>query len=215
MNNKLSFQSIQNYLQQHVDERSREMQIMEDYASKRKFPIIGPVAGSYCYQIARMIRATNVFELGSGYGYSTAWFARAVKENGGGTVHHVVWDTDLSNKAKIHLERLGYKDIVKYHVGEAIDTLENNRGPYDLIFNDIEKDSYPLSFQVIEQCIKLGGVLIVDNMFLNGRIINDGVQDASVEGVREMLKLIHNSDKWIYSIVPIRDGLLVAYRICS
>jgi protein-L-isoaspartate O-methyltransferase len=40
--------------------------------------------------------------MGSGYGYSTAWLARAVKENGGGTVHHVVWDEDLSKKARQH-----------------------------------------------------------------------------------------------------------------
>jgi predicted O-methyltransferase YrrM len=64
---------------------------MEADAERTGFPIIGPVAGHYCYQIARMVKATKIFEMGSGFGYSTAWFARAVMENGGGVVHHVVW----------------------------------------------------------------------------------------------------------------------------
>jgi len=54
-----------------------------------------------------MIGAQRVFELGSGYGYSTAWFARAVRENGGGEVHHRVWDQALSAQARAHLEALG------------------------------------------------------------------------------------------------------------
>ena len=69
------------------------------------FPIIGPAAGYACYQIARMIGAKAVFELGSGFGYSTAWFAKAVKENGGGVVQHVVWDAKLSETATRHLGR--------------------------------------------------------------------------------------------------------------
>ena len=213
MTNRLTFETAQNYLDQQVNERSEEMMIMEDYARSTKFPIIGPVAGSFCYQIARMIGATSVFEMGSGYGYSTAWFARAVQENGGGVVHHVVWDVELSNKARLHLERLGYDDIVQYHVAEAVETLENNLGPYDLIFNDIDKDAYPSSLEVIERSLKPGGVLIVDNMLLGGRILDQNDETSTVMGVRELTAQINASDRWIMSIVPIRDGLLLAYRV--
>ena len=213
MTNRLTFETTQNYLDQQVDERSEEMMIMEDYARSTKFPIIGPVAGNFCYQIARMIGATSVFEMGSSYGYSTAWFARAVQENGGGVVHPVVWDVELSNKARLHLKRLGYDDIVKYHVSEAVETLENNLGPYDLIFNDIEKDAYPSSLEVIERSLNPGGVLIVDNMLLSGRILDHNNESSTVMGVRELTAQINSSDKWIMSIVPIRDGLLLAYRV--
>lgn len=69
---------------------------MEAYAREAHFPIIGPTAGQFCYLMARAIGARRIFEMGSGFGYSTAWFARAVKENGGGTVFHVVWDEALT-----------------------------------------------------------------------------------------------------------------------
>ena len=75
------------------------MATMEEHARRTSFPIVGPAAGHLCYLIARMIGARRVFEMGSGFGYSTAWFARAVRENGGGEVHHVVWDEGLSARA--------------------------------------------------------------------------------------------------------------------
>src|SRR5512147_6968 len=98
-----------------------------------------------------MINARSIFELGSGYGYSTAWFAKAVKENGGGTVHHTVWDQKLSEKARVHLERLGYAGMVEYHVAEAVGTLRQQPGEFDLIFSDIDKKGYRASLPVIKQ----------------------------------------------------------------
>src|SRR5690349_12039836 len=117
--------------------RPAELRDMEQTAEATKFPIIGPSSGQLCYLVARMIGARRIFGLGSGYGYSTAWFARAVRENGGGEVHHVVWDEDLSRRARTHLDRLGYTDLVRYHVAEAVETLRQTDGPFDLIFNDI------------------------------------------------------------------------------
>ena len=82
MPEKLISRQVQDYLETLVPARPAEMQAMESYAKEEGFPIIGPVAGYLCYQLARMIDARSVFELGSGFGYSTAWFAQAVKENG-------------------------------------------------------------------------------------------------------------------------------------
>jgi caffeoyl-CoA O-methyltransferase len=203
---------IQEYLDSLVPARAAEMQVMEAYAKETGFPIIGPSAGQLCYQIARMIGARRVFELGSGYGYSTAWFARAVQENGGGTVHHVVWDEQLSPKARGHLGALGYGEIVRYHVGEAVAALRAADGPFDLIFNDIDKHGYPASLPVIAEKLRPGGVLIIDNMLWHGEIFDADNRSANTEGVREFTRLITTDAGWIASLVPIRDGLIVAYK---
>lgn len=81
-----TFESIESYLDSLVPPRPAEMHLMEQHAAETGFPIVGPASGQFCYMIARMIDARKIFELGSGYGYSTSWFARAVKENGGGSV---------------------------------------------------------------------------------------------------------------------------------
>jgi len=203
---------VQDYMQSFVPPRPPEMQNMEEYAQKTGFPIIGPAVGYLCYQMARLIGARKVFELGSGYGYSTAWFALAVRDNGGGRVYHVVWDADLSQRAREHLGAMGFEDIVQYQVGEAVQALRAADGTFDLIFNDIEKPGYPASLPVIQEKLRPGGVLIVDNMLWGGRIFDPGDQAASTQGVRQLAQQISQSNAWIASLLPIRDGLLVACK---
>ena len=108
----LTYPNAQEHITSLVPPREAEMMEMEAYAETNDFPIIGAACGYYCYQLARMIKAKSVFELGSGYGYSTAWFAKAVRENGGGVVHHTVWEEELSERARRHLVRLGSADWV-------------------------------------------------------------------------------------------------------
>ena len=203
---------VRRYLDDLVPARPAELAAMEEHARRTGFPIVGPASGQLCYQVTRMIGARSIFELGSGFGYSTAWFARAVRENGGGTVHHVVWDAELSARARRHLAALGYQDIVRYHVGEAVAALSEAEGPYDVIFNDIDKRLYPDSLPVIERKLRPGGVLIIDNMLWSGRIFDDADRSADTEGVRRFTALITADRGWTVSLAPIRDGLIVAYR---
>ncbi|MDQ6830568.1 MAG: O-methyltransferase [Gemmatimonadota bacterium] len=192
-----------------IPPRPPELVAMEAYAAEHDFPIIGPASGQLCYLVAKMIGARRVFELGSGYGYSTAWFARAVRENGGGEVFHVVWDEELSRMARKHLDALALGDLVRYQVAEAVGALRAADGKFDLIFNDIDKKGYPESLPVIEDKLRPGGVLIIDNMLWSGRIFDDADTSPNTEGVREFTRLITTSDRWTASIIPIRDGVLV------
>ncbi|MEX2161012.1 MAG: class I SAM-dependent methyltransferase [Anaerolineales bacterium] len=146
---------ITDYLTNLVPPRRPELQKMEAYAQQHEFPIIGPICGFLCYQLTRSLGATRVFELGSGYGYSTAWFARAVKENGGGEVHHVVWEEKLSTMAREHLKALGYEGFVKYTVGEAVQTLQAAQGSFDVIFMDINKEGYPNALATINEKLRV------------------------------------------------------------
>lgn len=201
------------YLDSLVPTRNEELNIMEQWAREHHFPIVGPASGNLCYLIGRMMGAQNIYELGSGYGYSTAWFCRAVKENGGGIVHHVVWDEGLSARARSHLSTLGYSDIVRFHVGEAVTELSSEEdNSFDLIFNDIDKDGYPKALPVIASKLRSGGVLVIDNMLLQGRIFDNEASGKDLDGVREFTRMITTDDTWTCSLIPIRDGLIVAQR---
>ena len=209
---ELPYQATQDYLTSLVPPREQELQEMEDYAEKHNFPIIGPACGYYCYQLARMIGAKSIFELGSGYGYSTAWFSKAVQENGGGVVYHTVWDEELSKSAANHLLKLGFADMVQYHVAEAVESLRQESGPFDIIFNDIDKEAYPASLGVIKEKLRSGGLLIIDNMLWSGRIFDDKDVSPATEGVREFTRRITTDKDWIVSLAPMRDGMIIAYK---
>lgn len=200
------------YLDGLVPARPPGMIAMEADAANADFPIIGPAAGYFCYLIARLTGARSVFELGSGFGYSTAWFARAVRDNGGGVVYHTVWDEELSRRARGHLSALGLADLVTFHVGESVATLEKLPGPFDLVFNDIDKTGYPASLPVIKARLRPGGVLIVDNMLWSGRVFDAADRSANTKSIRTFTRLVTRDPDWTASIVPIRDGLLIAQR---
>jgi predicted O-methyltransferase YrrM len=217
---EINYNQLQDYLTSLVPPREPEMQEMEEYAEKHNFPILGPVSGYYCYQLARMIRATSIFELGSGYGYSTAWFAKAVKEtcaeqgrsDGGGVVHHTVWDEKLSSMAKEHLSRLGFGDLIEYHMAEAVQTLRQTPGSFDIIFNDIDKEAYPESLPVIKSKLRSGGLLIIDNMIWHGQILDANDHEKSTDAIRRFTRDVTTDSDWIVSLAPLRDGMIVAYK---
>ena len=202
---EISYDKVQDYLTSLIPPREPELQKMEEYAQKNDFPIIGPACGYYCYQLARMIQARSVFELGSGYGYSTAWFAKAVKENGGGIVHHTVWDEDLSRRARGHLSALGSADVVEFHIAEAVETLRQTTGPFDIIFNDIDKEGYPDSLPIIKEKLRHGGFLIIDNMIWHGQILDPNDHAESTEAIRRFTRDITTDLDWIVSLIPARD----------
>ena len=209
---ELTYQATQNYLASLIPPREKELQEMEAYAAKNDFPIIRPACGYFCYQLARMIGARSIFELGSGYGYSTAWFAKAVKENGGGVVHHTVWDEKLSKSAVSHLSKLGYGDLVKYHNAEAVETLRQTEGPFDIIFNDIDKPAYPASLDVIKGKLRSGGLLIIDNILWSGRVFDKEDVSPATEAIREFTRCITTDPDWIISLAPLRDGMIIGYK---
>lgn len=203
---------VAQYLDTLVPPRDAEMMAMEEIAAKTKFPIIGPASGHLCYLVARMIGAKRIFELGSGYGYSTAWFAKAVKENGGGEVFHVVWDAELSRRARNHLAKLGLDAVVTFRESEAVQALRETEGSFDLIFNDIDKQDYPASLEIIESKLRPGGVLIIDNMLWSGRIFDKTDTSPATEGVREFTRRITHDPRWITGLLPVRDGVIVAMK---
>lgn len=200
------------YLESLVPPRDPVLQDMEAYAKEARFPIIGAAAGHFNYIVARLLGARRIFELGSGYGYSTAWFARAVRENGGGVVHHVVWDEALSRQARTFLGRLGYDDIVQYHVGEAVEVLRHTEGPFDVMFNDIDKHMYPASLPAIKEKLRPGGALLIDNMLWHGAIFDADDSSPDTQGVHEVTRLLTEDPEFHTALIPIRDGVILAFR---
>ncbi|HEV2440801.1 MAG TPA: O-methyltransferase [bacterium] len=200
------------YLEGVLAARPPVLQEMEAYAAERRFPIVGPVVGQLFYLLTRIAGARRVYEMGSGFGYSTAWFAMAVRDNGGGEVHHVVWDDELSRRARGYLGRLGLTDVVRFTVGEAVAALRGTTGEFDVIFNDIEKDGYPASLPVMKAHVRRGGILLVDNMIWRGRVMDPAVTDAATQGVRELTRLLFSDPDLAGIIVPLRDGVFVGQK---
>lgn len=200
------------YLENLIPPRSPVIQEMEAYARGNRFPIVGPAVGQLFYVLTRLSGARRVFELGSGYGYSTSWFAMGVRDNGGGEVYHVVWDEGLSRAARGYLERIGLGPVMRFYVSEAVTALRNTDGRFDIIFSDIEKEGYPASLPVIKEHLNAGGLLLADNMFWRGKVVDPRATDAATEGVRSFTRAVFADRDFTSTIIPLRDGVLLARR---
>src|SRR6184192_1188208 len=131
---------IERYLSELQSSEDQVLRDMERLAGERSFPIIGPLVGRLCWMLATSIGARDVFEMGSGFGYSTWWFAHAVGD--GGRVVHTDGDAKLSAEAKGWLDRAGLGMRVHYEIGDACEIIKKYPGPFDVVFIDIDKHAY-------------------------------------------------------------------------
>lgn len=183
---------------------------MEERAARDGFPIVGSQIGPWLYMLTRLTGAKRVFEMGSGFGYSTWFFATALRDSGGGTVTHTVWDQELSREAQQWLERAGLSTYCDFQVSEAVLALTSESEPLDIIFLDIDKEMYPGAEEIIIQRLRPGGLLLVDNMLWSGKVCDAAESDEATLGVRTMNDTLAHSERWDYVLNPLRDGLGIA-----
>jgi predicted O-methyltransferase YrrM len=203
---------IEGYLAQLCRTRDSLLADMEARAAASKFPIIGPLVGRLCQQLAQSVGARDVFEMGSGFGYSTWWFAQAVGD--GGRVVHTDGDGKLSAEAKTWLDKAGLGTRVHYEVGDACELIKKYPGPFDVVFIDIDKHAYPQALELARSRVRVGGYIICDNALWSGKVLQpSSKQDADTRGVARYNKDAYGAADLLTTIVPIRDGVALSLKV--
>ncbi len=201
---------VDDYLYSMLPKRDAVLAEMEEYASEHDVPIVGPAVANVLQQLALMIGAGKVFELGSAIGYSTIWWAQAVGEKG--TVIYTDGDSKNAERAKGYFKRAGVSDRIKLHVGDALEYLSEQKEEFDIIFNDVDKDDYPRVLRLVAPRLRKGGLFIADNVLWSGRVADKNPTDARTKAVLEFNRKLYDSKDFFTTILPIRDGLSVALK---
>lgn len=200
---------IENYLNGLYGTRHEVLAKMEVEARKRDFPIVGPLVGKLLYQLAKMVEARRIFEMGSGYGYSAFWWALAVD---GGEIHCTEGSDSNRVEGETYLKDAGLLHRVKYHVGNALDIIDRVDGVFDIVFIDIDKQSYPAALEKAAPRVREGGLLVADNVLWSGKV-TEKKGDASTEAIKEFNRRLFSRNDFAASIIPVRDGVAVAYKM--
>jgi caffeoyl-CoA O-methyltransferase len=114
------------------------------------------------------------------------------------------------------MKRAGLADRVRFHVGDAVEQLGRLDGEFEVIFNDIDKDGYPAAWRAASERIRDGGLYVCDNVLWYGRVAVEDPDDhrpAYTEAVLEHNRLIAEDERYLSTIVPTRDGVMVAVRV--
>ncbi len=200
---------VEDYLYAMLPPRDEVLAEMEVDASKNDYRIVGPAVGRVLYQLAVISGAKKIFEMGSAIGYSTIWWARAVGEGGG--VVYTDGDRKLAEKARRYFDRAGVSQRIKVCVGDALEILSEEKEPYDIIFNDVDKTDYPRVLRLALPRLKSGGLFIADNVLWKGKVSQPN-PDSQTKAILEFNKLICESKDLFTTILPLRDGVSVCLK---
>lgn len=202
--------AVEDYLYSLLPSRDKVLSEIEAEAAKRKIPIVGPAVGRILYQLALMVGAKTVFELGSAIGYSTIWWARAVGE--GGRVIYTDGDRKKADEARGYFDRAGVSERITLKTGDALELLSEEKTEFDIIFNDVDKEDYPRVFKLVLPRLRKGGLFVTDNVLWSGKVAQKKPSEASTKAILEFNQLLYGSQDLFTTILPIRDGVAVAVK---
>ncbi len=184
---------------------------MEALAREHDFPIVGPQVGRLLDVLTRAAQARRVLELGSGFGYSAWWFLRATAPDG--FVEMTEGSGEWAEKARVFLSRSGYDGRFRVQVGDAFEIADKFTERFDVLFNDVEKRDYARVHEVAKRLLRVGGLLISDNMLWKGKVVDPNPDDPSTAAVLELTRRIKSDSDFVSALLPVRDGVMVSYRV--
>ena len=207
--------SVERYMRGLLDRHDEAVLLeMEAEAAAREFPIVERLVGVTLEVLARSVGARRVVELGSGFGYSGYWHARAVGP--GGELHLTDGDPKNEEQAIDYLGRAGLLQPVRFHVGDAVETLRSLEGHFDVVYCDIDKEGYPEAWREARERVRSGGLYVCDNVLWYGRVAKDELEPderATTRAILEHNEMIADDERYLSTIVPTRDGVMVALRL--
>jgi len=202
---------IHDYLEVTRPPSDATLRAMEEYGRSQAFPSIGPQCGRLLFALATICGARRIFELGSGYGYSMYWMAKAIPD--GGMVIGTDNNPDNRAVAREYFRQGNLLEKTDLRTGDAISLFAAESGPFDMVVCDIDKHQYPGVLELAKPRLRPGGILITDNVLWSGRVLDPAINDASTNGIREFTRRIFADPDFFSVIVPIRDGLSVSVKI--
>ncbi|MEX2539900.1 MAG: O-methyltransferase [Actinomycetota bacterium] len=178
---------------------------------------VAPNQGKLLLLLARLRGAKTILEIGTLGGYSTIWLARGLPADGRLITLEI--DPKCAEVARANIERASLSLIVEVRLGAALETLEQltaeGAGPFDLIFIDADKETYPQYLSWALELSAPGTLIIADNVVLDGEVIDPANADPRVQGVRRFIGSLADDprvDATVIQTVGVKghDGLAFA-----
>ena len=195
---------------------------MDDYARREGFPHVGPDVGATLRLLARMADAERIFEFGSGYGYSAYWMAEALPDDGEIVLTEV--DEDELELARDYMREGGYDDLARYELGDALETVDDYDGPFDVVLIDCQKQRYRDAFESVREKLSPGGVVVADNAItaapmdfeqLLALVEGEAPDDVGehTQGIADYLERVTDDPDFETIALPLGEGIAVSYRL--
>jgi caffeoyl-CoA O-methyltransferase len=173
---------------------------------------IGADQGAFMTMLMRLMGARRALELGTFTGYSAICIARGLTDDG------LLVTCDVSHEwteiARRYWEEAGVADRIDLRLGPALETLRGlpDADPFDFAFIDADKAEYP---DYYEECLRLlrpGGLVMLDNVFRGGEVLDGSNDDPRNRRTREVNERIAGDERVDVAMLPVADGITLARK---
>ncbi|MDQ4129786.1 MAG: O-methyltransferase [Actinomycetota bacterium] len=173
---------------------------------------IAPEQGALLTLLARSIGARRAVEVGTFTGYSAICIARGLPEDG--RLLCCELSEEWARQAQRNLEPAGLDRRVEIRVAPGLDTLRclPDGEQFDFAFVDADKPAYPDYYEEILSRLRPGGMVLLDNMLLGGRVLDPAADDGSAQAIARLNAQIAADDRVDSAMIGVADGLTVARK---
>jgi predicted O-methyltransferase YrrM len=210
MKRMIRSEHVQSYLERLRPERDPLLAEMEALAVRDGVPIVEWETGRFLATLAAALAPSTVLEVGTAIGYSTVHMARELPA--GSRIVTLERDPERIAAARGFWERAGVTDRIELVEGDALESIERLAGPFDLVFLDATKTEVQDYLDRLEGKLASRCVLVVDNLLMSGEAALP--EDAetrwrhdSLAAARAAARDLMASSEWLFSLLPIGDGV--------
>ncbi len=204
-------ENILDYMRTHQKQNQGYLAEIEDFAHKENIPIIQHEVVAYFRFLMQTLQPKKILEIGTAIGFSALLMAENAPQSNIITIDR---NLEMIELAKENFAKYDSKEQITLLEGDAIDIISTINDRFDFIFMDSAKSKYIVLLPEILKRLKVGGVIIFDDVFQGGDIakpieeVRRG-QRTIYRGLQKLFAATLDNPRLTASLLPLSDGLLM------
>jgi predicted O-methyltransferase YrrM len=214
LDNMICYDYINDYIRGTIRRNQGILKDLEEYAQANHVPIVQPEVARLLVVLGKLLQPERILEIGTAIGYSSILLSGTLRP--GGRIDTIERYELMVETARSNIKKAGLEETISVINGDALEVLACLDKQYDMIFMDAAKGQYPEFLPECLRMLKVGGLLVSDNVLYKGMVANEELvvrrKKTIVKRMKDYLDIICNSDELDTSIIPIGDGVALSYR---
>ena len=205
---------LQLYLRSLLPQEDALLQEMRSFAEEHYISIVDPEVGYLLHLLTGLVQPQTILEIGTAIGCSAIYMARAMEK---GTITTIELQEQRHRMALEYFQRAGVAEKIDARLGDARKLVPEMEAQYDMIFMDAAKGQYPEFLVAADDILKPGGLLVADNVLLNGWVVDLQYprhrQKTMVYRMKAFLEHFKEDGRYQCSVVPLGDGVAIIRKV--
>lgn len=211
---------LNNDLLQYCEQNStQESQILKHIHRETHAKILMPrmlsghLQGNVLATFSMMINPKRILEIGTYTGYSAICLAQGLMPDG--LLYTLDINEELESMVNQNFEKAGLQHQVKMLIGNALEIIPTLKETFDLVFIDADKMNYSAYYDLVFDKVRIGGFIIADNVLWSGKVVDENCKDKDTLAMKNFNQKVQDDHRVFNTLFPIRDGLMVAKKLCN